>query len=450
MMDILKRFVKEIKETNLFQKHERILLAVSGGMDSVTLCKLFQEAGFSFAIAHCNFALRENDSERDEQFVCRLASFYQVPIHVAKFDTRKYAASQKVSIEEAARNLRYDFFQQLIQEYNYIYVATAHHRDDATETFFLNLMRGTGIKGLHGILRKNGNIIRPLLSFSRAEIEQYVQENNLEYKDDITNKTIQYKRNQIRHQLLPLLRTIAPAIDKTMQMNIQHICEAEIIYNQTIEEKRKKIVEPYKEGFRIAIQKLKQLYPIQSYLFEFLYPFGFSKSVVKNVINSLESISGKQFLSMSHRLIKDRKYILIYPLQEKKVEIFLFEEYQLEIHEPVCLQKTIIQRENDCELEFKSSDAYFDVAKVQFPLHIRKWKAGDKFQPLGMKGKRKISDFFKDAKYSLVDKENAWLLCDVEDKIMWIIGSRIDDRYKIDDATKAIIRFVYNKKDSSS
>jgi tRNA(Ile)-lysidine synthase len=437
---MLRRFVEEVETKSLFTADDIVLLAVSGGMDSVTMCELFHRAGYKFAIAHCNFRLRDEASDGDELFVNKLAEHYNVPVYSATFDTIGYAAENKLSIEEAARNLRYDFFDKILLKHNYKYVATAHHRDDAIETFFLNLMRGTGIVGLHGILQKNAKIIRPMLCFGRDEIEDFIRYNNIEYRTDATNATLDYKRNKVRHLLVPLFRQLAPAFDRTMSANMQHIADVELIYKQQVEIKRRLIVQPYKEGFRISIQQLSSLIPLRTYLYEFLSPFGFTETVVANVIKALNTSSGKQFFAKNYYLIRDRDYLFVYPCgQEDELQMVMIDENDSSISTPIVLHIQSFENTSSFKPMFDRYNAYFDKDKLLFPLRLRRWRNGDKFQPFGMKGKRKISDFFTDQKLSLQDKKNVWLLCNADDEILWVLGLRTDDRFKLTPQTSNIL-----------
>lgn len=437
---MLRRFVEEVETKSLFTADDIVLLAVSGGMDSVTMCELFHRAGYKFAIAHCNFRLRDEASDGDELFVNKLAEHYNVPVYSATFDTIGYAAENKLSIEEAARNLRYDFFDKVLLKHNYKYVATAHHRDDAIETFFLNLMRGTGIVGLHGILQKNAKIIRPMLCFGRDEIEDFIRYNNIEYRTDATNATLDYKRNKVRHLLVPLFRQLAPAFDRTMSANMQHIADVELIYKQQVEIKRRLIVQPYKEGFRISIQQLSSLIPLRTYLYEFLSPFGFSETVVANVIKALNTSSGKQFFAKNYYLIRDREYLFVYPCgQEDELQMVMIDENDSSISTPIVLHIQSFENTSSFKPMFDRYNVYFDKDKLLFPLRLRRWRNGDKFQPFGMKGKRKISDFFTDQKLSLQDKKNVWLLCNADDEILWVLGLRTDDRFKLTPQTSNVL-----------
>ena len=443
-MLMLQSFIKEVDEQNLFNHDDVVLLAVSGGMDSVVMCELFHQANYKFAIAHCNFRLRDEASDGDECFVKQMAEHYGVAIHSVAFDTERYAVENKLSIEEAARNLRYDFFDKVMKQYNYDYVATAHHRDDVIETFFLNLMRGTGIVGLHGILQKNGKIIRPLLSFGRKDIEKFVVDNNLKYRIDATNATLDYKRNKVRHLLVPLFRELAPAFDRTMQKNIKHIADVEMIYRNDVSTKKEMMLQSCQGGYRISMKDLETLTPLRTYLYEFLHPFGFTETVVENIINGWNATSGKRFFAKEYYLIKDREYLFIYPLtdNDEMIRIDINEDDSC-IDTPIRLEISSLENSTTLKCDFNKYNAYFDKDKLTFPLYLRRWRNGDKFQPFGMKGKRKVSDLFTDEKLSLHDKKNIWLLCNADDEILWVLGLRTDDRFKITSQTHHILNITW-------
>ena len=445
-------FLNHIKKENLFGSTERILLTVSGGVDSMLMCELFHNAGLKFGIAHCNFQLRAEESDEDGAFVSSLAEKYKVAFHSVVFNTKVYAKKNKLSIQVAARQLRYQWFEEIRKNYGYIYIATAHHQDDSIETFLINLIRGTGISGLHGILPKQGNIIRPMLFTTKNDIETYVKKHKLKYREDSSNASDKYVRNKIRHYVTPVLKELNPGIENTINKNIQHLRDVELIYRKDIETKRTKIVKHEKDCIFISIQKLKKLNPVATYLYEFLKPFNFNASTVEEIIHALDGESGKQFFSNTHRLIKDRELLIIQlrnkSLQPKskkqltgiKITDFDFRisknQKEIDIESFKLKFKTIVNNQN-YELRKSSSIANLDFEKLEFPLEIRKWQKGDLFFPLGMKGKKKLSDFFIDKKLSINQKENSWILTSAG-KIVWVIGQRIDERFKISDKTNKI------------
>ncbi|MES2138259.1 MAG: tRNA lysidine(34) synthetase TilS [Bacteroidota bacterium] len=451
--------LNHIKKEKLFSTTEKVLLTVSGGIDSVLMCELFHKVGLNFGIAHCNFQLRNEESDEDETFVNTLAQKYNVPFHFIKFNTAAYAKKNKVSIQIAARDLRYQWFEEIRKEYDYNYVATAHHQDDSIETFFINLLRGTGISGLHGILPKHGNIIRPMLFSTKKEIESYVKKNKLKYREDSSNASDKYVRNKIRHHVTPVLKELNPGFENTFNKTINHLREVELIYKKDIETKRSKIVKQEKNNIFIPIKQLKKLQPITTYLYEFLKPYNYNASTVEEIISTLDGESGKQFFSNTHRLIKDREFLIIEPREESQELRSKKQEPRSKKQDPgvgtkdfeikILKNQKEIDLENlklsfrsevnspDTEIQKSTSIAYLDLEKLEFPLEIRKWQKGDVFHPFGMKGKKKLSDFFIDKKLSLNQKENAWLLTS-KGKIAWVIGQRIDNRFKITDKTRKI------------
>lgn len=434
------KFKNYIEREHLYAQGQQVLLAVSGGRDSVTLVDLVARCGIPFGIAHCNFHLRPGDCDRDENFVRQLASRHGVKCYVAQFDTQKYAAQYKLSIEEAARRQRYDFFEKIRLEENYDTVATAHHRDDSIETFFINLMRGTGIAGLHGILPRNGCIIRPLLSISRAEIDEYVRKQGLSYVDDYTNSETVYLRNRVRLQLLPLLRQLSPAFDSVMDENIRCLRETETIFTKAVKAVEREVVNKNDDAVHVDIEALRRFSPIRTYLFEILRPYGFSSSVVDDIIHSLDGISGKQFFSHSHRIVKDRARLIIthlaHEIDDNSVELSAEDVVRCEVSE---LKLSVADYVPTSKIALDSDTAWFDMDKLHFPLVLRHWRHGDRIEPFGMKGSRKVSDIFSDNKISLTEKERILLLCDSRGAVLWIAGLRASRHAAVTDSTKRIL-----------
>ena len=404
---MLQRFTRFIQQQHLLFHGQEVLLAVSGGRDSVTMVDLFRRAGYPFSIAHCNFHLRPGDCDRDQQFVQHLAERLGVKFHTVDFDTRTIAASTGESIEQAARRLRYEFFSSLITHHSSLAcVATAHHRDDSIETFFLNLFRGTGIAGLHGIrpiseLRVKSlelRIIRPLLCFSREEIDRYVEENRLEYVEDHTNYEPDARRNAIRLRLMPLLRELYPAVDLTMAANIERLHDTELFYKEYIEKLRSSFITPHSSlvpdlPFQILsldLPQLTSLHSSHSLLYELLHPFGFNASQVADILQS--KTTGKQFLSITHIAELHRGLLLVAPITPPV---------------PPATQ----------------SLSHSATQPLATP-HFRLWRPGDRFHPKGMKGTRLVSDFLKDLHLSRIEKAHVWLLVDDDGRIRSIVGLR--------------------------
>jgi len=436
---MLQAFKDYIKSTSLFSSSDRILLAVSGGVDSVVMVRLFKDAGYFFGIAHFNFGLRGEDSDKDEVFVRNLAEQYAVPYYVKHSDTKEYAASQKISIQMAARDLRYAWFDEIQNKEGYAYVATAHHLDDQAETFFINILRGTGISGMHGILPKQGRVIRPLMFVTREKILDFAQEQHLVWREDRSNSDRKYLRNKLRHDVLSELYKINPQFSHKLNESIGYLRNVELIFNDHIAGITADLVQNTPEGILISIDWIYEYEPHDTYLFELLKPYGFSFAVVKEIVRSLDTFSGKIFYSPTHRLLRDRENFIIQPLSELNSDPFAGEVFYLgkdipNIELPVCLCTYQTDKINDLPMG-KASIACLDINKLEFPLKLRKWEKGDWFIPLGLKGKKKLSDFFINQKVSLADKEKTWLLLSGDD-IVWVIGKRIDNRFRITSKTK--------------
>lgn len=437
---MLQQFIDHIKKEFSFKKNETILLTISGGLDSVVMCDLFHQAGLQFAIAHCNFQLRGKESDEDEDFVEALAEKYDVAFHSVSFDTAVYTKNKKLSIQEAARELRYSWFEEIRKQYNYSAIAVAHHRDDSVETFFINLLRGTGIRGLHGILPQQGNIIRPLLFTGRKELEAYSKKRKLKFREDSSNESDKYLRNRIRHHLIPMLEELRPGAAQQIDLTMEHLRSVEAIYLDTIEQKRRSVMEKETGLINFSIKKLKKLVPVHVYLFEFLSPFGFNMETVHEIESALDSISGKQFVTKTHRLIKDRDFLLLEEIKNKKSKNSLLKvkagQKKLVIAGKEIHMRTIL-KDKKFKLLLSKNIAQLDHAKLKFPLVCRTWQKGDAFQPIGMKGKKKLSDFLTDQKLSVIEKENTFVLLSGND-IVWVVGHRIDERYRVIDTTKKI------------
>jgi len=418
---------------------QRVLLAVSGGRDSVVLTDLMARAGYSFAIAHCNFHLRPGDCDRDELFVRSLATRYGVECFVAHFDTETYAHTNNLSVEEAARNLRYGFFERIRQQHSFSAVATAHHRDDAVETFFINLLRGTGVSGLHGIMARNGHVIRPLLPFGRDEIDAYVAQHALSYVDDYTNFEPLYLRNRIRLQLIPLLRDLSPHFDSTMQANMRHLAETEQILHDAVEQARQSAVVADGDTLRVDISVLRRLDPLSTYLFELLRPYGFSPALCEEVMAALDGQSGKQFFSPTHRLLKDRDSLIISPLLADDAA----DAFCIDAPDTICPERCPVRLSvapvPQGTLRLSPDEAMFDADQLRFPLLVRHWRHADRISPFGMKGSRLVSDIFSDKKLSLDDKERAWLLCDADGVVLWVVGIRASSVAPVTGSTSRVL-----------
>jgi tRNA(Ile)-lysidine synthase len=429
-------FKNFIQKEALCNSGDNILLAVSGGVDSVVMCELFHKAGIPFGIAHCNFKLRDKESEDDELFVKELAKKYKVHFHTTSFDTSSFAKKNKLSIQAAARELRYNWFKQICSKNHYSMIASAHHSDDSVETFMINLIRGTGIAGLHGILPKQGNIIRPLLFSNKEEITAFAKKQKLKYREDSSNTSDKYLRNKIRKKMIPLLKELNPKIDSVLLDDIQRLREVERIFRKEIDNKKSEILRVKNSAVLININQLKKLDPLPTYLFEFLKPFNFNAATVRDIITSLDGIPGKQFFSSTHRLLKDRLDLIIEKIDEQDDSTVTVKKEQKKILAGN-LKISIKKLPAGTKFSHSQMSAALDLDKLTFPLTIRRWEQGDSFRPFGMKGKKKLSDFFIDRKLSLREKENTLLLVSGKD-IVWVIGQRIDDRYRVTENTRKI------------
>jgi len=419
---------------------DKILLTVSGGADSMVMLHLFERSDYEISVAHCNFNLRGEESERDTAFVKDYCDSNDVRLFVKYFNTAEYAAENGISVQMAARDLRYRWFEQLRQKLDYDYIATAHHLDDQAETFFINLVRGTGIAGLHGIRPVAGRLIRPLLFARRMEIEKYASEHNLDFVDDSSNFSDKYLRNHIRHNILPMFDALNPKFITNLARTIDNIAgierafkhQTQILFNSMLKIEGDKII--------INIPKLLEIDNLDVYLSEFLLQYGFNADAIKKIYDNLKSDkSGLRFFSDSFRLIKDRNDLIITPLQDEnndnRDDFFIVNE-DFKGDFPVEFSFEITGRVE--EFSTDNSTAYFDFDKLRFPLVLRKWENGDFFYPFGMNGKKLVSDLFTDLKISVIDKENIWIMCSGTD-IIWVVGYRSDNRYRVDEKTEKIL-----------
>lgn len=437
---MLENFKKYKEENLLFSDDETILLAISGGIDSMVLCDLFLKSSYKFAIAHCNFQLRGEESFRDENFVTNYCNKNNITLHKIRFDTYKHMDIEGISLQMAARDLRYRWFEDLLQKNNYKYLATGHHGDDSIETFLINIIRGTGIAGLHGIQHKINNIIHPLLFTNREEISAYAKKNNIEFVEDSTNSSTKYTRNKIRHELIPLIKEISPNFQRTILKEIERFKETEQVFRTVIDQAKQEIFAFENDRINISIEKIKSLNPQRIYLYEFLNEYNFNESTINSILESIyEKSSGKQFFSETHRIVKDREYLIMTQNNIINNNEYHISDNLTSIKFPLSLEMEFLKDLSFIKIPKTKDIAMLDADKLEFPLILRKWKKGDYFYPYGLKGEKKISEFYKNLKYSIVDKENQWLLCSNDD-IVWVIGQRIDDRYKITNKTKTIYR----------
>lgn len=436
-MQITAKVNEFIRNNNLLNDNDKIVVGVSGGADSMALLAILGELGYYCIAAHCNFHLRDGESDRDYLFVKDFCQQNHIEFVSIDFDTYVYMAEKAISLEMAARELRYNWFRQVKKEFAADKIAVAHHLDDSVETVLINLIRGTGIRGLRGISPKNGDIVRPLLCLYRNEILEYLDIHQINFVTDSTNNENIYIRNKIRLDVIPLLKAINPSAVQSIVKTSENLAATEKIYNGVIENIRKKLLFDNK----ISIDLLKQQEEPQNILFELLYPYGFNIYTVENIFDSLDGISGKTFYSQSHRIIKDRKFLIIEEKKDKKENTYIIEKDCTSIDTPLRLSIETLEKDSLTEIEKNPYTIYIDKDTIHYPLTIRRWQKGDRFVPFGMKGHKKVSDFFSNQKYSLIEKENTWLLCS-QDKIIWIIGKRSDDRFKITDTTTNILKII--------
>ncbi|MFC2090291.1 tRNA lysidine(34) synthetase TilS [Bacteroidota bacterium] len=438
------KFSDFIKVNSLCDSFQQVMLAVSGGIDSVVMADLFSRSGYSFIILHCNFMLRGAESDGDEAFVRSLAAKYDAPVFVKHFETEAYAEENGISIQMAARKLRYDWFDEAGRQQGIERIATAHNLNDSVETILLNLARGTGIRGLTGIPIQTGKYIRPLLFASRNEIQEYAEERNIAYRVDSSNASRKYKRNMIRHDLLPLFEELNPSFLETMNENSRRLKETFQIYRKEVERVRGMLFSEKENHVEISIASLKELSPLSSWLYELFSDYGFSIDQCINIEKILESDSGKQFISTSYRLYKDRNYLLLYRIEDSAFDRYYIDSPESKAVLPFAMDIEILDKDTLGTLPDDPSIACLDLDKLNFPLTIRKWQHGDYFFPLGMEQIKKLSDFFIDNKVPVPEKNNTWILTSGKN-IVWIMGHRIDNRFKISSATKQILKLQLYK-----
>lgn len=431
---MLTEFKKHIIQDFPFLLNSKLLIAVSGGVDSIVLAYLCYKSGLHIALAHCNFNLRGKESDADEKFVVDFANKLDAEVFVEGFDTKEYVKEKRVSVQLAARELRYEWFNDLCTALDFDYILTAHQADDNLETFLINLSRGTGLDGLTGIPSVNNNVIRPLLPFSREEVVQYAKENELKWREDSSNQETKYLRNKFRHEVVPILKEINPDFLSNFQNTVNYLKGTSQISENHIAEIRLKLFLIEDGTIKIQVKELLKLKPKKAYLYALFNEYGFTEW--NDVELLLEAGSGKQIFSNDYRMIKDRDFIYVDPILPftEDVEHEISEEEQC-VLSPVALSFTSVK-----QVDGESKKAiHVDKEKLKFPLIVRKRKEGDYFYPFGMVGKKKLSKFYKDEKYSILDKENQWLLCS-GNEIVWVIGKRADNRYRVTQGTTGIIK----------
>ena len=430
-----------IAQDSLFESTDKLLVALSGGADSLALLRVLLHLGYKCAAAHCNFHLRGDESNRDEAFCHTLCKELDVELHVIHFDTVGYACEQGISIEMAAREMRYKWFEELCKEYSYTHVAVAHHRDDSVETLLLNLIRGTGIAGLTGIRPVNGRVVRPLLGVSRAEIVDYLKVIGQGYVTDSTNLQDEYVRNKIRLHLLPMMQELNPSIKEGLSATATRLRSVEAVYAKAMDDALARVRDA--EGGRvISIPALMAELEPRAVLFEALRPFGFVAEQVDDIFRALRGESGRCFANKEWQVLKDRDTLLIRPNQEEHIS-------EVKVHQlPVkvtltgglCMHVNRMLLTPEYRIPRTLDVATLDAAQVTLPLIVRQWREGDKFAPFGMKGRKKlVSDLLTDLKLSLFEKRSQLVVTDAHDRILWVVGRRTDERTRVNDRTKEII-----------
>jgi tRNA(Ile)-lysidine synthase len=435
--DFLLRLQNFIARETLFSKEDRLLVALSGGVDSVVLTDALHRLGYKIGIAHCNFQLRENESDADEQFVKTLAQQKNIPFHCKKFETSIIAKETKESIQVTARSLRYEWFESMLSEGTYHYVLTAHHQNDSTETILLNLVRGTGLSGLHGILPKRGNIIRPLLFATREDVEIYAREYGLQWREDKSNASAKYTRNLLRLQVIPLLKQINPHLDKAFAQTAQHILESERLLYAVLDQKSKKTCQRNRSnllciniGFVVSDTSPHLL------LHHILSNYGFDHAVISQILDSQNSISGKLFFSKSHRLLRDRSHWIL-----DTITPLVLSSIKIEKEASVANINDIlaVRTEISSDKTATANALNLDLNKLVFPITVRPWSKGDTFNPSGMKGTKKVSDFLVDQKMNLFEKERT-MVVESEGKIVGILNHRASDSHCVTEQSKKTFR----------
>jgi len=429
------KFKEHIAKNLPFLKDKRLLLACSGGLDSMVLAHLCLGLGLDIELAHCNFKLREAESNGDEDFVRNSGRQWGVQVHVKHFETEEYARNHGISIQMAARDLRYQWFTEILDNTSCGYVLTAHHADDSLETFLINLSRGTGLDGLSGIPEINGKVIRPLLPFSQKELLGYAKSENINWREDSSNASTKYLRNKIRHQIVPLLKELHPTFLQNFLRTQNNLGQSNGILKNSILELKDRVFQPWKGDIKIRIEDLRQLDPLDAHLYGLFNDFGFTEW--DDVKGLLSAESGKQVFSRTHRMVKDRDCLILSKLQSNAGQSYYVHIADTCIDRPVKLLLEDVR----CIDERAKNVVFLDKEKLNFPLVLRNWINGDYFYPFGMKGKKKVSKFFKDEKMDLVSKEKQWLLCS-DNKIVWVVGKRADERFRVDDSTRKILKIT--------
>lgn len=442
-MDFTQKVARFITDRHLLEPTQRVIVAVSGGVDSVVLLDAMQQLGYQCIVAHCNFHLRGADADADAEFVARLAQTYQIPFHRSDFDTKAIAAERKISIEMAARDLRYAWFEQLRHAEQCSAIAVAHHANDNAETVLMNLTRGTGINGWCGIQAKNGHIVRPLLGCTRAEIAAYAHTRQLPYRTDATNADTIYRRNFVRHNIVPLFEQLNPAFIDTIARNSEYAADIRLIFNTFVQNVQTQICHATTLGFEIDTTRLLQQPAPRTLLFEFIRPYGFNSDNADTLLNNIGGTSGATCLADNYQAVVGRGKIVIAPRTATNNDnaVYQITDSDTEIFCPIHLKIERLDTK-PATLKTDAHTAYFDADKIRFPLTLRHWQQGDTFVPFGMHGHKKVSDLFVDKKLNLIEKSKVWIMT-TNDVIMWVLGIRSDQRFRVTDSTRRVLRITF-------
>ena len=439
MIDSFKRF---ITRHSLFTSADKLLLTVSGGVDSMVMADLFLQSDYTFAVAHCNFKLRNQDSDQDELLVKQWCEKNQIEFYSTSFNTKMYAEENQLSIQMAARNLRYTFFNEICKQHQLKYIVTAHHADDFAETVIIKLLRQYGSAALHGILPKDGNRVHPLLFATKNKILQYAKQHQLKWREDASNDSDAYQRNKIRRHLLPLLQEMNPSFSTNLVEQSEFVYGEDKIIRSYLENVSKQIVTNNEKEVILSIADLKNTLAPLTILYHLIEPFGFSMSQSVSLFNSLSSTESKNFHSEKYCITKNRNELVIFP--HTNINSVYFEITDCGVYEYNGKVITVKYEEKSLkEIELSKNtnpyQAWFDAGEVSFPIIIRNKKDGDRFLPFGMTNHKKLSDFFIDLKYSAAEKENQWLM-ESNKEIFWVVGKRISDRAKVRGESNRILK----------
>jgi tRNA(Ile)-lysidine synthase len=442
-MSLLKKFQDNWRRNGFNTIQQPVLLAVSAGSDSMVMAHLFLQSGIPFAVAHCNFQLRGDEADKDEELVRNWCAANKIEFYNVRFDTAAKVEQWKKGVQETARILRYEWLEQIRNQHQYAAITTAHHANDNAETLLMNLFKGTGISGLHGIMPKNGKIIRPLLFAAKKDITAYVLQEQVPYREDASNASDKYTRNDIRLNILPVIEKSFPNVISSLNNSIQRFAEAEELYKKAIEQERKKLLEQRGNDYYVAVRKLQKCSPLHTICYELFKPFGFATGQVQDIIGLLSSESGHYLISPTHRIIRDRDFLIITVFDTRQADFITIENIPLTLRAGG-RQYKFRYLPIPAEIPADSNMAYIDAAKLEQPLILRRWKLGDYFYPLGMgMKKKKLSRFLIDKKTPLHEKENVWVL-ESNKRIVWVAGHRLDERFKIQPGTKEVVVATVN------